>query len=394
MGERNLDFTTVYDRNGTRCLKYDFKKERGLPEDVLPFWVADMDFKISSYIEDALINQAKHGIYGYTEVDNEYADSVVRWIKRHYNRDVEKEWFHKAPGVVFAIATAVKAFSEKDDYILINQPVYYPFSEVIRDNGRKIISSDLVNDGNGFYTIDFHDLEEKIQKYRPKLYLLCSPHNPVGRVWDKEELQKLGEICRKNDVIVFSDEIHADFVWGKEFTTFANAGEGFENFSITALSPSKTFNIAGLQVADLIIANHDLYRKYHKAYDASGMSQLNAAGIVASFAAYEHGEEWLKEVKKVIEANIDYATLYVRENLPKVKLRKPEGTYLIWLDFRDYAFSNDELENLIINKAKLWLDSGRIFGKTGEGFQRINVACPQSLLKEALDRIKNALEEI
>ena len=391
MSERNLDFDTVIDRNGTKCLKYDFKKERGLPEDVLPLWVADMDFKISSYIEDALVKQVRHGIYGYTEIDDEYAEVAKSWVKRHYNRDVEKDWLHKSPGVVFAIAMAVQAYTEPGEAVLINQPVYYPFSGVIRDNGRKLVSSDLKRNENGTYGIDLNDLEQKIVEENVKLYLLCSPHNPVGRVWDKEELHAVGEICRKNHVVVFSDEIHADFIWGKEFTTFANAGEGFGDFSLTAYSPSKTFNIAGLQVANIFIPDKNLRRKFRHAYNASGYSQLNAAGIVAGQAAYEKGEEWLEYAKKYIEDNIDYAVKFAKDRMPGVKLYKPEGTYLLWLDFGAYGMTDRELDDFIINEAKLWLDGGSIFGKSGEGFQRINAACPRSILNEALERIENAL---
>ena len=391
MSERNLDFNTVPNREGTRCLKYDFKKERGLPEDVLPLWVADMDFKVSSYIEDAIKEQALHGIYGYTEVDDEFVGAVQNWVLKHYHRETKKEWFHKSPSVVFSIAMAVQAYTEAGEAVLINQPVYYPFSGVIRDNGRRVVSSDLVNRGDGYYTIDFEDFEKKIEAEKPKLYILCSPHNPVGRVWDKEELNRIGEICKKHGVTVFADEIHADFVWGKEFTTFANAGEGFDDFSVTAVSPSKSFNIAGLQVSGVFIPNFELYKKFHYAYDASGYSQLNAAGIAAGEAAYLHGEEWLSAAKKAIEDNLDFAVSFIETRLPEVRVRKPEGTYLLWLDFRMYGFTDKELNDLIIHKAKLWLDSGAIFGRAGAGYQRINVACPRATLEEALIRIEKAL---
>lgn len=391
MAERNLDFDNIIDRYGTKSLKYDFKKERGIPEDALSLWVADMDFRISSYIEDALIRQVQHGIYGYTEIDDEYFEVSAKWVRNHFGWDVKKEWLHKSPGVVFAIATAVRAYTEPGDAVIINQPVYYPFSEVIKDNGRKLVSSNLVRDESGRYGIDFADFEKKIIEENVKLYILCSPHNPVGRVWNQEELKLLGEICKKHKVTVFSDEIHADFIWGKEFTTFAKAGEDFGEFAITALSPSKTFNIAGLQVANLFIPNKSLHRKFRHEYNASGYSQLNAAGIIAGQAAYENGEEWLDAAKKYIESNIDFAVGYVKARMPGVKLDKPEGTYLIWLDFKGLGIEDRELDRLIIHEAKLWLDGGSIFGPVGAGFQRINAACPRSILKEALERIETAL---
>lgn len=394
MGERNLSFDEVVDRTGTKCLKYDFAVQRRMPKDVLPLWVADMDFKTSSYVEDALIAQATHGIYGYTEVDDEYFLSVQSWIKNHYSWDVEKAWFHKTPGIVFAIANAVRAYTQKGDGVLIQQPVYYPFSGVIRDNERKIISSDLVVDENGYYTIDFDDFEKKIIDNQVKLFLLCNPHNPVGRVWNQDELERLGNICKKHDVIVFSDEIHADFVWEKRHLTFAKVAPGFEEFSIIATAPSKTFNIAGLQVSNVFIPNKQLYRRFRKEYDASGFSQLNAAGIIAAQAAYEHGEEWYQAVKKYIYDNIEFTVEYLKEKLPKVKLNKPEGTYLVWLDFKGFGISDEEINNIIINEAKLWLDGGAIFGPVGEGFQRINVACPRDTLKEALDRIIKAFDNL
>lgn len=394
MAERNLNFDSIINRRGTKCLKYDFAKQRGLPEDVLPLWVADMDFKTSSYVEDALIEQAKHAIYGYTEVDDEYFESVYQWVNGHFGWDVKRSWFHKTPGVVFAIANAVRAVTKEGDAILIQQPVYYPFSGVINDNERKLVSSDLVNDGTGFYTIDFEDFENKIIENNVKLFLLCNPHNPVGRVWTKEELIKIGDICVKHGVIVFSDEIHADFVWNGKHEVFANLDPAYAQISITATSPSKTFNIAGLQVSNIFIPNREIYKKFRKAYDASGYSQLNAAGIIAAQAAYNYGEEWYEAVSKYIKANIDFAEEYIKDNLPKVVFKRPEGTYLIWLDFGNYGLSDKEIDNTIIYKAGLWLDGGSIFGDVGMGFQRINVACPREVLTEALDRIKNAFSEL
>lgn len=393
MSERNLDFDTVQSRKDTNCLKYDFAVKRGMPEDVLPLWVADMDFKTSSYIQDELIKQAEHGIFGYSEVLTPYFLAVKAWLKEHHNWDVEEKWLIKTPGIVFALAMAVKAFTKPGDGVLIQQPVYYPFTEVIRDNDRKVISNTLILSEDNRYHIDFQDFEEKIVNKHIKLFFLCSPHNPVGRVWTGDELEKMGDICLKHGVIVVSDEIHSDFAFKRKHQVFAGIKAEYKNISITCTSPSKTFNIAGLQISNIFIPNEDIRRKFIKEIDKAGYSQLNTMGLVAADAAYRYGEEWYEAVKKYIEANIEFAQHYIEEKLPDVNMIENEGTYLIWLDFRKTGLTVTELEDVIINKAKLWLDSGKIFGESGRGFQRINVACPRTVLKEALDRIKEALEK-
>lgn len=394
MGEKNLDFDTVVDRKNTYSLKYDFAKKRNMPEDLLPLWVADMDFKVSSYIQEAIINQAEHGIFGYSEVEKEYFDVVSGWMKRHHDWAVESKWLIKTPGIVFALAMAVKAFTNEGDGVLIQQPVYYPFSEVIADNRRKVISNTLVQDTTGKYRIDFEDFEEKIISEKIKLFFLCNPHNPVGRVWSIEELQRLGDICYKHHVIVVSDEIHADFAFHGKHQVFADLKEEYKEISIVATSPSKTFNIAGLQVSNIFIPNQELREKFIKQIDAAGYSQLNVMGLVATKAAYEYGDEWYEEMYKYVKGNIAYTKQFVEERLPGVKFVEHEGTYLVWLDFRELKLSELELEELIIKKAKLWLDSGRIFGIAGKGFQRINVACPRKTLEEALTRLETAMKDL
>lgn len=391
MAERNIDFDKVINRRNTRCLKYDFAERRGMPNDVLPLWVADMDFETSSYIQDALTERVKHGIFGYSEVQTQYFNIVRGWMKNHHNWDIHEKWLVKTPGVVFALAMAVKAYTQPNDSVLIQQPVYYPFSEVIADNGRKVISSDLYLGDDNLYHIDFEDFEKKIIDEKVKLFFLCNPHNPVGRVWTEAELIQLGDMCVKHGVIVVSDEIHQDFVFRDKHHVFADLKKDFENTSITCTSPSKTFNLAGLMMSNIFIPNHELRRKFRKELNAAGISQLDVMGLVACEAAYSKGEEWYQAMLVYISENIRFVKRYVEENLPNVTMTDTEGTYLVWLDFRKTGFSVNELENLIINKAKLWLDSGKIFGKCGEGFQRINVACPRSVLKEALYKIKEAL---
>ena len=393
MSERNLDFDAVIDRRGTKCLKCDFAVQRGRPADVLPLWVADMDFKTSSYIEDALIRQAQHAIYGYTESDDAYFDAVQRWMLTRHGWQVEPAWLQKTPGIVFAIAVAVRACTMPGETVLIQQPVYYPFSEVILDNGRRLVSSDLVLDEKtGRYQIDFADFEKKIIKNKVRLFLLCSPHNPVGRVWSREELQQLGHICRRHGVIVFSDEIHADFVWQGQHQVFATVDPDFAAFTITATSPSKTFNIAGLQVSNIFIPDAALRRQFRRAYNASGYSQLNAAGLIAAEAAYRDGGVWYDAVKAYLKDNIAYMREFVAARLPELRMIEPEGPYLVWVNFRGLALDAAALEELILNKAKLWLDSGAIFGEVGQGFQRFNIACPRATLTKALTQLEGAVD--
>lgn len=393
MAERNLDFDRIINRRGTRCLKYDFAKRRGMPEDVLPLWVADMDFETSSYIEDALVEQAKHGVFGYSEVQTPYFEIVRDWMKRQHNWDLQETWLVKTPGIVFALAMAVKAYTQPGDGVLIQLPVYYPFSEVIKDNGRKVISSNLYLGEDNRYHIDFDDFENKITEEKIKLFFLCNPHNPVGRVWTREELTRIGDICVKHHVTVVSDEIHQDFAFKGKHLVFAGLKKEYEEISITCTSPSKTFNIAGMTISNIFIPNRQLREKFRKELDAAGTSQLGVMGLVACEAAYSKGEEWYRAMLSYVADNIAFTKKYVEENLHGVRMIEHEGTYLVWLDFRGTGLSVDELEHLIIHKAKLWLDSGKIFGECGSGFQRINVACPRSVLSEALERIKKAMQE-
>lgn len=392
MPERNLNFDEHIDRRNTNCLKYDFAKRKGLPEDVLPLWVADMDFRTSSYVEDALVERAKEAIFGYSEVQTPYFNAVSNWMKAHHNWEVKERWLVKTPGVVFALAMAVKAFTEPGDSVIIQSPVYYPFSEVITDNGRNVVSSDLYLSEDNRYHMDYEDFEQKIIENDVKLFLLCNPHNPVGRVWTKEELEEIGDICFKHNVLVVSDEIHADFVFKGKHQVFAAVKEEYKDITITCTAPSKTFNLAGLSLSNIFIPNRKLKHRFKAELNAAGTGLMGVMGLVACQTAYEKGEEWYNAMKSYVQKNIEFTKQYVEEKLPGVRMMDHEGTYLVWLDFRDIGLSVDELEDLIIHKAKLWLDSGKIFGKSGEGFQRINVACPRSTVKEALDRIKVALE--
>ncbi len=388
------DFDNVIDRRNTACLKYDFAVSRGRPADVLPFWVADMDFPIAREIQDALVKRCQHAIFGYSESDENYFQAVHDWYTQHFQWETKSDWLTKTPGVVFALAMAVKAFTQTGESVLIQQPVYYPFTEVITDNERKLVNSPLVLH-NKHYEIDFADLEKKIIENQVKLMLLCSPHNPVGRVWTRTELKKVGDICLKHGVIIVSDEIHADFVWGNnKQTVFASLGEEYAQNSVICTAPSKTFNIAGLQISNIFIPNKELRQKFRQQVAAAGYSQVNTLGLVACQAAYTYGEEWLTQVKSYIAANIKFVEDYLAQNLPQIKLVQPEGTYLVWLDCSSLGLTASEREQWLWHKAHLWLDGGGIFGKEGQAFERINVACPRRTLEQGLAQLRQAVSEL
>ena len=387
------DFSQVIERNNTLSIKYDFAKERKKPSGLLSLWVADMDFPVAQEIKDALIERCNHGIFGYSEVKTPYYEVIAKWYQEKFNWSTKKQWLVKTPGVVAAIANAIRAFTNIGDAVLIQKPVYYPFFLTIEDNQRKVVNNSLVYK-NGRYEMDFVDFEEKIISHKVKLFVLCSPHNPVGRVWNKEELLKIGDICLKHKVIVVADEIHADFVYhGHQHQVFANLKTDYQEITVTCTAPSKTFNIAGLQVSNIFIVNENLRKKFKQELKKTANADINVMGLIACQAAYSQGEDWLRQVKIYIAENLEYVKTFLRDNLPQVKLVEPEGTYLLWLDFRELNLTEEELEDLIINKAKLWLDGGTMFGTEGVGFQRINIACPQKILIQAFTQLKEALKQ-
>lgn len=391
MAERNLDFDKIVERRGTGSLKYDLAAKWGMPEDVLPLWVADMDFETSSYVVDALAQRLQHGIFGYTESGEGYFEAVKDWMMRRHSWKVQEDWLVKTPGVVFALAMAVKAYTEPGDGVLIQQPVYYPFSQVIRENGRRVVNNPLYLGDDNRYHIDFEDFERKLVEEKIKLFILCSPHNPVGRVWTGEELCHLGDLCVRHHVIVISDEIHADFVFQGKHQVFAGLKKEYEPISVICTAPSKTFNLAGLVLSNIFIPDEELRRKFCGQMDGAGTSQIGTMGIIACEAAYSKGEEWYQAMLRYVKDNIDYISQYTKEKLPGVHMVEHEGTYLVWLDFRETGLDEKTLEYKIVHEAKLWLDGGTMFGEEGSGFQRINAACPRKMLVEAMERIKGML---
>ncbi len=390
----NCQFDHIIERKGTNSLKYDFAAEHGKLEDVLPLWVADMDFQAPPAVGEALAKAVQHGIFGYSECKQDYFEVLENWFSHQHNWNIQRKWLVKTPGVVYAICTALRALTKKGDAVLIQRPVYYPFSESILINERVLVNNQLIY-SNGKYSIDFEDFEEKIIQNNVKLFILCSPHNPVGRVWTKDELIRLGDICNKHGVLVVSDEIHADFVYeGHRHFVFADLKPEYSQFTVTCTAPSKSFNLAGLQVSNIFIANTDIRRKFKEEIKKSGYSQLNTMGLIACQAAYQHGGEWLNELKDYLTENLNFTRNYLLEKLPQIKLIEPEGTYLIWLDFTALGLEENQLEELVTNKAKLWLDSGIMFGPEGKGFERMNIACPRSMLERALNQLEQAVNSL
>lgn len=389
------NFDQYISRKGTDCIKFDWAKEYGYREDIMSLWVADMDFETVPEVSKAIAERTKHGIYGYTLPKESYWDTVIDWFSRHHQFVAKREWGFFTPGIVFAISSAVKAFTKQGEAVIIQRPVYHPFWSMIEKNGRKVVNSPLklvqVN-GDLRYEMDFDDFEKKIIENNVKLYLLCNPHNPGGRVWSKEELEQIGDICLRHNVIVVSDEIHADFCfYHTKHTVFASIKEEFMNSTITCTSPTKTFNLAGLQISNIFCANEQLRNKMIQEITSTGYDEPNLFGMIACQAAYQYGYEWLTEVKEYIEANMNYVHAFLQEKLPKVRMMKPEGTYLIWLDFSDYKLTEQELEDYIVQKANLWLDPGTMFGVEGKNFQRINVATTRSYLEKAMNSLYDAL---
>ena len=382
----NFDF--VADRKNTLSLKFDGHSLCGKSEDLLPLWVADMDFPAPKEVANALRKLADSNIYGYSEPDDEYFDALISWFENRHGFVFSREQVVIAPGVVFALAQAVRAFTDEGDSVIIQTPVYYPFAEVIRNNGRVVVENPLAYNG-GEYAIDFDDFEKKIIDNKVKLFILCSPHNPVGRVWTRGELSRLSSICARHDVRLLSDEIHCDIIFpGYKHIPFAHIDED----AIIFTAPSKTFNLAGLQCSNIIIKDDKVRRQFARECGKTGYGELSLPGLVSCTAAYKHGGEWLEALLEYLKDNTQFAEEFIRKFLPQVFLVRPEGTYLLWLDFRQSGIEAVELERFIEDKAKLWVDEGTMFGKDGAGFIRINAACPRSVLFKALQNIKDAFE--
>ncbi len=381
-------FDEVINRRHTDCLKYDGAALRGKDPDPLSLWVADMDFRTAPGITERLKEIAGRGIYGYSEPEgNSYFKAVQSWYARRFGFQTEPGWLIRTPGIVFAIATAVRAYTEPGDAVLVQRPVYYPFSNMVEKNGRIPVNNPLVLK-DGRYEIDFEDMERKITENHVKLFLLCSPHNPVGRVWSEEELRKMADLCVSHGVVILSDEIHSDFVYrGHRHHVLSALSEKYAACTVTCTAPSKTFNLAGLQISNLFIPDPVLRERFQTALQATGYGLSGVFALAGAQAAYEEGEDWLTALLSYLEDNLDFVRSFVQERMPKVQLIEPEGTYLLWLDFRALGLSGAELDQKIEKEAGVWLDGGTMFGPEGEGFQRINIACPRSILEKAMERL-------
>jgi cystathionine beta-lyase len=385
----NYDFDSIIDRTSTHSLKWDTRRLPPGCKDALPLWVADMDFACPPEVVSAIQERAAHPIYGYTGRSQGNYQSFIAWMQRRNGWKIQKDWIVFSPGVVTALNLAVLAYTQPGDKIILQPPVYYPFASAVLNNGRQLVENPLVLD-NGRYTMDFSDLENKIDS-RTKLLILCSPHNPVGRVWRKEELERLVDICAKHDIVIISDEIHSDIILGTEVHhCTATISEKAAAITVTLTAPNKTFNLAGLQIANAIIPNKRLRDAFAIQTENIGLGLSNIFGMVAQEAAYEKAEPWLEALLAYLKGNFEFLKNFLAEHIPAIKVLPLEGTYLPWLDCRALGLSDAELHDFFLKKAKLWLDDGTMFGTGGSGFMRINIACPRAILKQALEQLEAA----
>ncbi|WP_278701213.1 MalY/PatB family protein [Phocaeicola sartorii] len=376
------DFDEQISRRGTDSYKWDNAEN----ENVLPMWVADMDFRTAPVIVDALHRRVEHGIFGYTRVPDSYYETVIDWFVHRHGWKMDREWIIYTSGVVPAVSAIIKALTVPGDKVLVQTPVYNCFFSSIRNNGCEMVSSPLVF-ADHTYTIDYEDLECKAADPKIKVMLLCNPHNPAGRVWKREELVHIGEICIRHGVTVVSDEIHCELVFpGYCYTPFASISEDFLRHSVTCISPSKAFNIAGLQIANIVCANADRRARIDRAINDNEVCDVNPFGVIATQAAYNEGKEWLDQLIEYLHANYLYMRDFCREHLPEFPVTILEGTYLVWMDCRKLGISSEELERRLVTEARLWLNAGTMYGAEGEGFMRWNIACPRNTLTEGLKR--------
>lgn len=384
------DFDTPIDRTHTWSIKHDFKKENGKADDILPLWVADMDFRSPDSVVEALKKAVDHGIFGYSRADESYFDAVAAWYQKRHHLTLQPEWMTCTPGIVFALSIAVRAFTQEGDAVLIQPPVYHPFSRAILRNKRTLVENPLVLK-DGHYEMDLEELEQKVLDEHVKLMILCNPHNPVGRVWTREELTALADICLRHHVYVISDEIHGDFVWqGHEQTPYASISEEACLHSMMCTAPSKTFNLAGIATSNLFIPDPEMRRKFRSELLDVGQENMNRLGLFACRAAYEGGGEWLDQLIGYLAGNLALVRDFCKNRVPQIQLVEPEGTYLAWLDCRELGMTDDELMAFFSDEAKVWLDPGTHSGEQGSGFMRFNLGSSRSVIAQALDQIEAA----
>ena len=388
-----FNFDKIIDRTNNFSAKWSEMNKNFGTNNLLPMWVADMDFLTAPCVMEALKDRLEQGIFGYTTRPSSYNESIVNWLDNRFSWKINQEWLMFSPAVITSISLLIQNLTQKNDKIMIQEPVYSPFHNIVESNERSLVISPLVKLDDGSYVMDYEDIEAKIKDV--KVFILCNPHNPVGRVWTREELTRLGEICLKHNVLVISDEIHSDIILkNHKHTPFASISKEFSENTITCMAPTKTFNLAGLQSSFLVISNPYYYEVMDKAFSILDIKRNNAFSLVATEAAYNYGEDWLYELIKYIEDNVDFAIDYIKNHMPQLKVKKPEGTYLLWVDFSNLNVDKKDLKNALINKGRIALSDGSSFGIGGDGYYRINLACPRSMVLEGLKRIEFAIKSL
>lgn len=385
------NFDKLIERRGSGALKYDALQERYGDKDLLPLWVADMDFETPPFIVDALKQRMEHPIFGYTVEPEEYWPTVCRWIAKHHGWQVKPEWLTYIPGIVKGIGMAINVFVKEDEKVIIQPPVYHPFRLTTQGNDREVVYNPLRRTADGSYEMDFENLE-KVADEKCRLLLLSNPHNPGGIVWDKETLVRLADFCYRRNILVISDEIHCDMaLWDNKHVPFASVSSEAEACSITFGAPSKTFNIAGIVSSYAIVPNEQIRQRFFRWLTANELNEPTVFAPIATIAAFQKGEAWRQEMLRYIEGNIDFVMDFCKQRLPAVRPLRPQASFLVWLDCTALGLSQPELVDLFVKKARLALNDGAIFGKEGEGFMRLNVGCPRSVLREALERLEKAV---
>jgi cystathionine beta-lyase len=385
-----VDFDEIIDRRNTNSVKWDSAPEK----DILPMWVADMDFKAADPIIKALEKRVHHGIFGYATIPDAYYEAEVSWWDKRHHFKIKKEWIEVSTGVIPSLSAVVQAFTEPGDKVLIQSPVYNYFHTSITNNRCEIVLNELKYNGES-YEIDFDDFEKKASDDKVKIFILCNPHNPVGKVWSRNELERLGEICFKHHVLVLADEIHRDLVYKDyKYVPFASVSEKCLTNSITCTSPSKTFNLAGLKASNIIVANEEYRKKVNRSLNVNEVAELNVFGIEALIAAYNEGEDWLDQLLDYLKGNRDYFISFIKERIPKLRVLVPEATYLMWIDCRRFGMSSQELSKKLLNEGHLRINAGHTYGAAGDGFIRINIACPRELLIEGLGRLEKVVKSL
>lgn len=387
------NFDEIPNRIGTNCAKWDNRRAIFGRDDVIPMWIADMDFGVEPAIVKAMEERLKHEVFGYTYSPDSYYKSVINWMQKRFQWKIEKDWIKFTPGVVPGVNSIIAAFTKPGDQVILQTPVYHPFYRLIKNNDCEVLENPLVYDGSN-YKMDLENLKEIITD-KTKMIILCSPHNPGGRVWTMKELKELGEICIENNILVVSDEIHGDIVYKpNKHTVFAQINDEFANNSIICTAPNKTFNIAGLETANIIIQNEKLRKQFEIQLDKHCIHGPNIMGAVALEAAYVNGEQWYNQLMDYLNKNVEFVLNYFENKIPKIKVQRPQGTYLLWLDCSQLNMSNDELNKFFINKCKVGLNNGKMFGYAGEQFQRMNIGTSRKIIEEALNRIENAINSL